>query len=104
MDFFWLFGKSEPMQEPYTPKDTLERKVYELVGFYAEDPKGKLKVRPEHSLIEDLNYDSLCFKEFVLDVEDGFDITIPDEDVEKLSTVQQVVDYIRQRTKTVVRS
>ena len=46
------------------------------------------------SFIEDLNADSLDIVELVMAIEKEFDIEIPDDEAEKISTVQDAVDYI----------
>ncbi|PKL45738.1 MAG: acyl carrier protein [Candidatus Riflebacteria bacterium HGW-Riflebacteria-1] len=48
----------------------------------------------EASFIEDLGADSLDTVELVMDLEEHFEIEIPDEDAEKLRTVKDAVDYI----------
>ena len=45
--------------------------------------------------MNDLNADSLDMVELVMELEDEFDLTIPDEEAEKLKTVGEVVDYIQ---------
>ena len=55
------------------------------------------QVTPEATFQEDLNADSLDVVELVMRLEDAFDITIPDEDAEKIRTVGQAVDYIEQK-------
>ena len=56
------------------------------------------KVRPESSLIEDLGADSLDVVELVMRLEEEFGITVPDEDLQKLMRVRDVVEYIRTKT------
>lgn len=48
---------------------------------------------------EDLNADSLDIVELIMALEEEFDIEIPDEDAEKLTTVGAAVEYIREHTK-----
>jgi len=55
------------------------------------------QVTPEASFIEDLGADSLDTVELVMALEEEFDIQIPDEEAEKITTVQQAVDYIVQK-------
>jgi len=52
------------------------------------------EVVPEASFADDFNADSLDFIELITAVEDTFKIEIPDEDAEKLETVQDAIDYI----------
>jgi acyl carrier protein len=52
------------------------------------------QVTPEASFMEDLGADSLDTVELVMDLEERFNIEIPDDAAEKLRTVQDAVDYI----------
>jgi len=52
------------------------------------------EVVPEASLIDDLGADSLAIVELIMTMEEEFDIEVPDEDAEKLSTVKDAVEYI----------
>lgn len=52
------------------------------------------EVKPESRFIEDLNADSLDVVEFVMALEEKFSIEIPDEEAEKIKTVNDVVAYI----------
>ena len=52
------------------------------------------KIVPEASFADDFNADSLDFIELITAVEDTFKIEIPDEDAEKLQTVQDAIDYL----------
>ena len=55
-------------------------------------------VVPDASLIDDLGADSLAIIELIMTMEEEFDIEVPDEDAEKLSTVKDVVNYINENT------
>lgn len=54
-------------------------------------------VLPESDLIEDLCADSLTLVELLLEAEEHFGLDIPDEDIERVRTVQQAADYIAGR-------
>ena len=54
----------------------------------------KAEVTPETSFINDLNADSLDTVELVMEFEDEFDMSIPDEEAEKIQTVGAAIDYI----------
>ena len=56
------------------------------------------EVKSEASFIDDLGADSLAIVELVLALEEEFEIDIPDEDTEKIRTVQDAVDYISSHT------
>ena len=57
------------------------------------------QVTPQASFIEDLGADSLDIVELVMAFEEAFEIEIPDEDAEKIRTVQDAVDYIGKHAK-----
>lgn len=52
-------------------------------------------VKPESSFKEDLNADSLDLFELVMALEDEYSVEIPSEELEKLLTVQDVCDYLK---------
>jgi acyl carrier protein len=52
-------------------------------------------VVPEASFVDDLGADSLDQVELIMAVEEEFDISIPDEDAEKILLVKDVIDYIK---------
>ena len=52
-------------------------------------------VKPEASFVEDLGADSLDTVELVMALEEEFDIEIPDEEAEKITTVQSAIDYVQ---------
>ena len=51
------------------------------------------QIRPEASFVEDLGADSLDIVELIMGIEEEFDIEIPDEDAEKLTTVGEAINY-----------
>lgn len=53
-------------------------------------------IKPESKISEDLGADSLDVVELILGIEEEFKISIPDEDAQKISTVQDIVDYIKE--------
>lgn len=69
--------------------EKVQEKISEQLGIDAEE------VTMESSFIEDLGADSLDIVELLMALEEEFDIEIPDEEAEKLVTVSDVVDYIK---------
>ena len=57
------------------------------------------EVTPTASFVDDLGADSLDTVELVMALEESFEITIPDEDAEKIQTVKQAIDYIQSHGK-----
>ncbi len=55
------------------------------------------KITRDTSFINDLGADSLDTVELVMELEDEFGVSIPDEDAEKISTVGTAVDYITEK-------
>ena len=55
------------------------------------------QIVPAANFIEDLRADSLDTVELVMAFEDEFNITIPDEDQDKLRTVGQAIDYLKEK-------
>ena len=73
-------------------EEKVQQIVCEQLGVSPEE------VKPEASFIDDLGADSLDTVELVMALEEEFDIEIPDEDAEKIATVQNAVDYIKDQT------
>jgi acyl carrier protein len=73
-------------------KDELVQKVKDIIA----ESLGvkKTEVVPSASFIDDLNADSLDIVELVMTIEKEFDIEIPDDQAEKIRTVQDAIDYI----------
>ena len=53
------------------------------------------QIKPEASFVEDLGADSLDIVELIMGIEEEFDIEIPDEDAEKLTTVGEAMEYVK---------
>ena len=70
----------------------VETKVVEIVS--EQMGVDKAEVNRETSFINDLNADSLDTVELVMEFEDEFDMSIPDEEAEKIQTVGAAIDYI----------
>jgi acyl carrier protein len=70
----------------------IEAKVIEIVS--EQMGVDKSEVTRDTSFINDLNADSLDTVELVMEFEDEFDMSIPDEEAEKIQTVGAAIDYI----------
>ncbi len=57
------------------------------------------EVTPNASFVDDLGADSLDTVELVMALEEAFNLEIPDEDAEKIRTVQDALDYIKKHAK-----
>jgi len=90
-----LVGKSHHVHEGQNKMSSVEQQVKAIVaeqlGVKAE------QVTNAASFVDDLGADSLDTVELVMALEEEFEIEIPDEDAEKITTVQQAIDYISER-------
>ena len=57
------------------------------------------EITDEASFIKDLGADSVDLVELVMDIENKFGIAIPDHEVEKLTTIGSLIDYVNGRTE-----
>ena len=55
------------------------------------------QIKPEASFVEDLGADSLDIVELIMGIEEEFDIEIPDEDAEKLTNVEEAMNYVKNK-------
>ncbi|MCH7623978.1 MAG: acyl carrier protein [Nitrospinae bacterium] len=75
---------------------SVEEKVKEIIiDQLGVDEK---QVSPKASFIDDLGADSLDTVELVMALEEEFDIEIPDEEAEKIASVENAIDYIKNHT------
>ncbi|HBL48053.1 MAG TPA: acyl carrier protein, partial [Planctomycetaceae bacterium] len=71
---------------------SIEEKVVGIVSEQLGHPKEDITL--DSKFIDDLKADSLDIVELVMEFEDEFDVTIPDDDYDKIKTVGDVVGYI----------
>ena len=76
---------------------SVEERVIEIVS--EQMGVSKDQVNREISFVNDLGADSLDTVELVMEFEEEFDITIPDEEAEKIQTVGQAIQYIEEHSK-----
>ena len=76
---------------------TVEERVREIVAEQLH--VNKEQVTREASFVDDLGADSLDTVELVMALEEAFEIEIPDDDAEKITTIQQAIDYIESHKK-----
>ncbi|HIX57917.1 MAG TPA: acyl carrier protein [Candidatus Anaerobiospirillum pullistercoris] len=70
-------------------EERVKKIIVDMLGVKPED------VQPEASFVNDLGADSLDTVELVMALEEEFETEIPDEEAEKINTVQAAIDYIK---------
>jgi acyl carrier protein len=75
----------------------VDAKVKKIISEQLGVPEADVK--PEASFVNDLGADSLDTVELVMALEEEFGIEIPDEDAEKIGTVQNAIEYIKAKAK-----
>ncbi len=77
----------------------MEKVEQSIKKFVAEQlGVNETEVKNESSFVDDLGADSLDTVELVMALEEEFECEIPDEQAEKIQTVQQAIDYINSHT------
>ncbi|MCB1214615.1 MAG: acyl carrier protein [Deltaproteobacteria bacterium] len=71
----------------------LEKKIIHIIA--EQLGVSESEISKEASLVDDMGADSLDIVELVMAMEEEFDLEIPDEDAERISTVQDIIDYIK---------
>ena len=77
---------------------TIEQRVKEIIVNQLN--VNEEQITPTASFLDDLGADSLDTVELVMALEEEFECEIPDEDAEKITTVQQAVDYVKAHVKS----
>ena len=77
----------------YVAAKDVKKIVVEQLGVKEDE------VTPNASFVDDLGADSLDTVELVMALEEEFECEIPDEEAEKITTVQQAIDYIKAHVK-----
>ncbi|QDX80404.1 acyl carrier protein [Denitratisoma sp. DHT3] len=77
--------------------ENIEQRVKKIVA----DQLGvnEADIKNESSFVDDLGADSLDTVELVMALEEEFECEIPDEEAEKITTVQQAIDYVNNNVK-----
>jgi acyl carrier protein len=75
---------------------SIDKKIKQIIA--EQLGMGEEEIINDASLIDDMGADSLDIVELVMAMEEEFEMEIPDEDAEKIVTVQDIIDYVKQRT------
>lgn len=90
-----MFKKKEEDSETKRKKDILFSKVKPILAKQLEADENK--ITPSSDIVEDLGADSLDSVEIVMAIEDEFGIEIPDEDAEKMKTIDDILTYLSEK-------
>lgn len=76
-----------------------DEEIYAKVKKIISETLGvdEKEVKPESKLVDDLGVDSIGMLDLLLKFEDEFNISIPDQDAEKITMVQDIIDYLKAR-------
>ena len=77
--------------------ENIEQRVKKIVAEQLGVNESEIKI--ESSFVDDLGADSLDTVELVMALEEEFECEIPDEEAEKITSVQQAIDYITAHVK-----
>ncbi|MCM2290462.1 MAG: acyl carrier protein [Betaproteobacteria bacterium] len=77
--------------------ENIEQRVKKIVA--EQLGVNEADIKNESNFVDDLGADSLDTVELVMALEEEFECEIPDEDAEKITTVQQAVDYVNANLK-----
>jgi acyl carrier protein len=75
----------------------LEERVAEII--VEQLGVSREEVTPKASFIDDLGADSLDIVELVMAMEEAFDVEIPDDDAEKIQTIGDAINYLKEKTE-----
>ncbi len=78
-------------------QDTLNH-ITGILKKYSFEKKKLVNIEPEMKLIEDFKINSARIVDIVLDIEETFDIEIDDNSLEKIITIQDVLDIVEQKS------
>src|SRR5512134_1164062 len=94
-------GVKSPAHIPVTRKGNLMETVEQRVKKIVAEQLGvnETDIKPESTFVDDLGADSLDTVELVMALEEEFECEIPDEEAEKITSVQQAIDYINTHLK-----
>jgi acyl carrier protein len=94
---FWRTDNRRNKSLEEKSMDNIEARVKKIVAEQLGVAEADIKT--DSSFVEDLGADSLDNVELVMALEEEFECEIPDEDAEKITNVQQAIDYVKSHVK-----
>jgi acyl carrier protein len=93
----WRPEVASPEEDSRVTDEQIKTKVIEIVCQHLAVDKAK--VEEKTSFIEDIGADSLDIVELVMELEEEFDVQIPDDQAEKIKTVGEAIEFIKSAKK-----
>ncbi|MGJ8684247.1 MAG: acyl carrier protein [Nonlabens sp.] len=75
-------------------KEEIQQKLHDIVKVYLPQDVDAARIKPDSHLMQDLGINSAHLVDIALDVEDAFDITLDEKDMEAMQTVSQSVEIV----------
>ena len=75
--------------------ENVEETIIRILEEYSDQEIDPATLKPDTNIKNDLGLDSLAVVEMVLDVEVQFDVEIPDEEAESMTTFGDIVEYVK---------
>ena len=79
--------------------DTYYEELKDIIKIYLPEDVSVTEIKPTDHLTQDLNINSANLVDIVLDVEDRFDITVEDDEIEKMETIASALKIIEQKVE-----
>jgi len=73
-------------------RSQVAERIIQIVAEKMDKPKEEIS--EDKSIINDLGADSLDVVEVIMDIEDEFDLSIPEEEAQKINTIGDAIDYV----------
>jgi acyl carrier protein len=78
----------------------IREKLYEIIKVYLPQDVAPDAIKEDSHLMNDLNINSAHLVDVALDVEDAFDITLDEKDMEQMQTVADAIQIVEKKTQT----
>ncbi|SEW17256.1 acyl carrier protein [Ruminococcaceae bacterium KH2T8] len=89
---------ADPRERNFNDEDIMKKKdmIFEdiLKLLVAELDVSPTDIKPDMTISDDLNFDSLQLYEFVIDIEEAYDIRLPDDLLDNVKTISDMIDLV----------
>ncbi|GAK90578.1 hypothetical protein JCM19297_1894 [Nonlabens ulvanivorans] len=81
-------------------KEEIENRLHNIVKVYLPQDVNSIDIQPDSHLMQDLGINSAHLVDIALDVEDAFDITLDEKDMEEMQTVSDSVHIVLRKLES----